>query len=219
MIDTMIDTISDFKPQAVVVDAGTFPTHPIAVEWMDSGRPVVCCDGAANTFISSGRMPWRIVGDGDSLLPDLRERFADIVRRIPDQETNDQTKAIRYLRSHGLTRVAIVGATGRREDHTLGNITLLIDYLAQGIDARIYTDYGVFIPVDGTREFACVPGTQVSVFSFGATDMNSEGLAYPLRTFTQLWQGTLNSAPTGRFAIHARGPYLVYLTYPSIDTK
>lgn len=35
--------------------------------------------------------------------------------------------------------------TGKREDHTLGNISLLLYYLQEGIDVRAYTDYGVFI--------------------------------------------------------------------------
>ncbi len=84
-----------------------------------------------------------------------------------------------------------------------------------GIEARIYTDYGVFIPAQDTREFHCPEGTQVSIFNFGATGISSEGLHYPLRDFDQLWQGTLNETTAPSFTLHAEGAYLVYLTYPS----
>lgn len=209
----MSESIENFKPEAVVVDAGSFPTHPIALAQLDSTSRVVCCDGASASYISSGRTPWRIVGDCDSLSPIIRQRFSDIVRCIPEQESNDQTKSVRYLENKGYKRISIVGATGLREDHTLGNISLLIDYLKMGIDARIYTDYGVFIAVRDTIQFDAPEGTQVSIFNFGAVDMSSEGLRYPIRDFNAWWQGTLNETTSETFGIRARGYFLIYVCY------
>lgn len=210
----MKDTIDDFIADAVVVDAGDFPSGPEALYWLDHTERIVCCDGAADALISAGLTPWRIVGDCDSLSQEIRRRFSSIVRHIPEQESNDQTKAVRYLAARGFTRIVIVGATGRREDHTLGNISLLMEYRKIGIDARIYTDYGVFIPCGGHSEFTCRQGSQVSVFNFGASGMRSQGLRYPLRDFNALWQGTLNEVITPRFIIDAEGEYLVYINYP-----
>ncbi|MDE6811779.1 MAG: thiamine diphosphokinase [Muribaculaceae bacterium] len=206
-------TIEDFSPEAVIIDAGIFPTSFQALRWLDSCRNIVCCDGAADEFLSMGYTPWRIVGDCDSMSEDIRLRFKDIIRKNPDQETNDQTKAVTYLRSKGIRRMVILGATGRREDHTLGNISLLIEYLKQDIEARIYTDYGVFIPVTGTKRFFCRTGTQISIFNFGSTEMTSEGLVYPIRNFHNWWEGTLNEACSDSFTIHADGPYLVFINY------
>lgn len=211
----MKDSITDFNPDAVVIDAGTFPSNPMARHWLEGCERIVCCDGAANDFISSGRIPWRIVGDCDSLSFDFRMRYASIVRRVAEQESNDQTKAVRYLASHGFSRIVILGATGRREDHTLGNISLLMEYQKSGIEARIYTDYGVFIPCRGHSEFTCREGTQVSIFNFGAIHIRSLGLRYPIRDFKALWQGTLNETVTPRFVIDAEGSYLVFINYPS----
>lgn len=199
--------------QAVILDAGQFPTSPKALCWLDAGLPVVCCDGAAERFLLSGRVPWRIVGDSDSLKPELQERYKAIVRHIPDQETNDQTKAVEYLASYGYRKIAIVGATGLREDHTLGNITLLQDYLEAGVEARIFTDYGVFVPVDSFLDFKCRPGTKVSIFNFGASGFRSEGLQYPLYDFKRLWQGTLNVAVSEHVYIEACGQFLVFVEY------
>lgn len=196
------------------MDAGTLPHNNIALQWLDRCAMTVCCDGAADGFISAERIPWRIVGDCDSISADTRRRYAGILRPNPDQETNDQTKSVKYLAAKGIRRIVIIGATGRREDHTLGNISLLTEYLKQGIEARIYTDYGVFIPVSGPRRFVCQPGTQVSIFNFGARGMRAEGLRYPIRDFDSWWQGTLNEATGGEFAIQAEGIYLVFINYP-----
>lgn len=204
---------SDFSPEAVIVGAGEFPSHPLPLKWLEGCPRVVCCDGAADRYLQTGLPIWRIVGDCDSLSPENSIRYAPIIRKFADQETNDQTKAATYLKRKGFTHIAIVAATGMREDHTLGNISLLIDYMRQGIDARIYTDYGVFIPVSGDASFQCPAGTQVSIFSFGATGLRAEGLRYPLHDFTSWWQGTLNETLSDSFSIKADGDYLVFLNY------
>lgn len=208
-----MNTVFDFLPEAVIIDAGAFPENEIALRWLDHCKRIICCDGAADRYLASGRDAWRIVGDCDSLSAENMRKYAEIIRRFPDQETNDQTKAVRYLASKGITRIVILGATGGREDHTLGNISLLIDYLKEGIDARIYTDYGVFIPVCGDHEFHCPEGTQVSIFNFDAIGLKADGLRYPIRDFTSLWQGTLNETVAPCFKIQAQGYYLIFLNY------
>lgn len=206
-------TITDFQPEAVVLGAGDYPRHPLPHAFLAHPR-LVCCDGAANAFLSTGQVPWRIVGDGDSLAEAYRRQYASIVRRFADQETNDQTKAVTYLHARGIRRIAIVAATGRREDHTLGNISLLADYLHAGVEARIYTDHGVFIPLQEDADFRCPAGTQVSIFNFSATGLRGKGLRYPLSDFTNWWQGTLNETTGDTFTIRAQGTYLVFINYP-----
>lgn len=209
----MPTTISDFNPEAVIVDAGNFPTNPVPLGLIDSCPHTVCCDGAADRFIASGREPWRIVGDCDSISTPLREKYSAIIRRFPDQETNDQTKSVRYLAGKGMRRIAIVGATGMREDHTLGNISLLIEYMKAGLSVRIYTDYGVFIPIDRDTEFYAAVGSQVSIFNFGAVGLSADGLRYPIRDFSNWWEGTLNETTSSRFRIRTSGPLLIFLNY------
>lgn len=203
----------DFKAEAVVLDAGAFPENPQVLEWFDKGLPVVCCDGAANRYIATGRIPWRIVGDCDSLSPEIMERYGDIVHRVSEQESNDQSKSVTYLASKGYKRIVILGATGLREDHTLGNISLLIEYLKQGIEARIYTDYGVFIPVYDDIEIVAETGTQISIFNFGAVGMEADGLKYHIRDFKNLWEGTLNEVTQPRVRLKAHGYFMLFVNY------
>lgn len=200
---------------AVIVANGDYPTAHRALQILEQGRLIVCCDGGADTYIEKGGVPDIIIGDGDSLSEANRARFAEIIRYEADQQTNDQTKAVQYLLNKGLHRIAIVAATGKRDDHTLGNIALLAEYLRWGAEVRSYTDYGVFIPCRGTTTLQCKPRAQVSIFNISAHNLRAEGLAYPLYDFTALWQGTLNEATSDRFTIHAEGEYIVYVTYES----
>lgn len=202
-----------YTPDAVILANGEYPTHELPLRILSESAFVVCCDGAANEYIARGHTPDVIIGDGDSLSPDNKMRFAPIILQIADQETNDQTKAVQYLQSKGYRKIAIVGATGKREDHTLGNISLLIDYMKSGIEVRTFTDYGVFIPVKDSQTFASHAGQQVSILNFGAKGLKGEGLVYPLSDFSNWWQGTLNEATSNEFTIHCTGDYLVFLTY------
>lgn len=208
-----MNTIFDFQPEAVVIDAGCFPTNKIPLKFLDDCERIVCCDGAANRYLETHGKVWRIVGDCDSMSPEIREKYKDIIRRFPDQETNDQTKAVRYLKEKGIKRIAILAATGLREDHTLGNISLLIDYLKVNVEARAYTDYGVFIPICGDVVLQCEIGSQISIFNFGASGLSAEGLRYPIRDFNSWWQGTLNEVTSPFVTIRAMGSYLVFINY------
>ena len=202
-----------YTPEAVILANGEYPSHPLPLQMLENAEFVVCCDGAANEYILRGHTPDVIIGDGDSLSPEYKELFSPIVHQIADQETNDQTKAVHFLQKKGFRRIAIVGATGKREDHTLGNISLLIDYMRAGANVRTFTDYSVFIPCRHTHTFSCQPGKQVSIINFGAHGLRGEGLVYPLSDFTNWWQGTLNECTGTEFTIHAEGEYLVVINY------
>ena len=202
-----------YTPEAVILANGEYPTHPLPLRMLEEAKFVVCCDGAANEYISRGHTPDVIIGDGDSLSPEYKELFAPIIHRIADQETNDQTKAVLFLQKKGYRKIAIVGATGKREDHTLGNISLLIDYMKENLEIRTITDYGIFMPAIGTQTFESHPGQQVSIINFGAKGLKGEELVYPLSDFSNWWQGTLNEATANQFTIHCIGEYLVYLAH------
>lgn len=202
-----------YTPEAVILANGEYPTHVLPLKMLEEAKFVICCDGAANEYISRGHTPDVIIGDGDSLSPEYKQQFSSIIHQIADQETNDQTKAVRFLQEKGYRKIAIVGATGKREDHTLGNISLLLDYMKNGMKVRTITDYGVFIPASDTQTFASHPGQQISIINFGAKGLKGEGLIYPLSDFTNWWQGTLNEAITDEFTIHCTGEYLIFLAY------
>ena len=198
---------------AVIVAGGEFPTASQPLEVLQSTPFVVCCDGAADSYIATGRVPDAIVGDGDSISAANREKFAHLLHIVTEQETNDQTKAVRFLQEKGKNSIAIIGATGKREDHTIGNISLLIEYARAGCNVRSFTDHGVFIPCNGTTTHKCRKGQQVSIFSITAKELSAEGLLYPIYDFNNWWQGTLNECTGDEFTINAKGEYLLFINY------
>ena len=129
---------------AVILANGQFPRHRVPTRVLEEAKLLVCCDGALATLhrerpelearlLSEGRL--LATGDGDSLSPALRERYGAIFRQVYEQDDNDLTKATRLVlslvKSAGRQPVvAYLGATGLREDHTIGNVSLLRRYRA-----------------------------------------------------------------------------------------
>ena len=203
----------EYPFEAVIVAGGDYPTAPQPLEVLHNAPFVVCCDGAADRYIATGHVPDAIVGDGDSISAYNRTKYASRLHIVAEQETNDQTKAVNFLLGKGMRHIAIVGATGRREDHTIGNISLLIEYARAGAQVRSFTDHGVFIPCNGDTTLKCRKGQQVSIFSITAKNLSAEGLLYPIYDFSNWWQGTLNECTGEQFTIYAEGEYLLFVNF------
>jgi len=192
---------------AVIVANGEFPSHTIPLGVLHQACHVVACDGAVIHVPEAEA----VVGDGDSIPASYRDRLI----KVDEQDDNDLTKATRHCLGRGWRRIAYLGTTGQREDHTLGNIALLMRYYREfGVHGIILTDHGFFTPMHGRHIFPSIPGQQVSIFNFGSSRLTSEGLKWSSYAYEQLWQGTLNEALADSFILDADGYYLVYQTYP-----
>jgi thiamine pyrophosphokinase len=202
--------------KTVVVADGLFPTHEIPLGYLKNAARIICCDGSAANLILAGYVPDAIVGDMDSLNEDLANRFADRIFPDDNQDTNDLTKAVSWCHESGYKDIVIVGATGKREDHTIGNISLLIEYI-KDVNVIMVTDSGIFQPFLNSCNILSFPGQQVSLFSIDTkTEITSSGLKYPLNhtKFLNWWVATLNEALGDSFTLDFKGGrVIVYLKF------
>ena len=196
----------------VIICDGSFPRTEYPRYLIRTADFIICCDGALKKFIRNSkaifgteRLPDRVVGDMDSLPESLRKKHADIIVKIDEQEHNDQTKAFRWAMENleGMESITILGATGQREDHTIGNISLLMEYARMydlegaGIQVQMITDHATVVAVTDTVEMDCGEGRQISIFSPDNTlKIKSEGLRWKTDdvVFDNWWKSTLNRA-------------------------
>lgn len=203
--------------ETVIVADGTFPTHAIPFKYLRDAKRIICCDGSVRNLLLAGMNPDAIVGDMDSLDADLANRFTD--RIFPDvtQYTNDLTKAVTWCSKMGYKDLVIVGGTGKREDHSIGNISLLAEYI-KNLNVIMVTDSGILRPFLKSFEISSFPGQQVSIFSIDPeTEVTSHGLRYPLKKtkITNWWFATLNEATGDSFSLEFnQGRIIVYQKYP-----
>ncbi len=204
----------------VILADGTFPVTEKPLQLLKNAAHIVCCDGAAANFIS-GRRPDAVVGDMDTLAPELKEYFADIIHTESEQETNDLSKAFRYCLKQGWRNIVILGATGGREDHTLGNIGLLIDFSKIEPDILMVTDDGEFSVAHESGDFSAVPGQAVSIFApFACTEVTSAGLKYPMNNLKldSWWRATLNETLGSTFHLDFTSghPLLIFKAHKQV---
>lgn len=100
----------------------------------------------------------------------------------PDQETNDLEKALKLALDRGATEVVILGATGLRLDHTLKNLSVMLQFSGRFRDI-LFRDVACdmrILPREFTMETR--PGQIISLFPLsGKVDgITTEGLRYAL---------------------------------------
>ena len=169
---------------------------------------IICCDGALLKFIRNSksifgeeRLPDLVTGDMDTLSERMQKKYADIIVKESEQEHNDQTKAVRWALENleGIEQIHILGGTGGRADHTIGNVSLLMEYTRMfdlgDIAIEMVSDEGTIFPINDTIEFECGPGRSMSIFTPDTSlKIRSEGLMYPTDdvVFDNWWKATLN---------------------------
>ncbi len=201
----------------ILLASGDFPRHHIPLQFLARAERVVCCDGAVDALIAHGREPDWIVGDLDSISAESRARFGDRLIHDPSQDDNDLAKAFRFCLSRDWRDIVLLGASGKREDHLLGNIAVLADF-ARDANIQMITDHGTFHAfATSPATLDAAPGQQVSIFSCDAeTRVSGDGFKFPLDNLRLRcwWTATLNqalvSAPVLRFD---RGPLIVFQSF------
>ncbi len=203
--------------KTVIIADGVFPTHEIPLAYLKNAARIICCDGSVKSLVKAGMEPDAVAGDMDSLPIDLADRFSDRLFPDNDQETNDLTKAVTWCLKRGYSDLILLGATGRREDHTLGNISLLADY-GKNSEVTMVTDTGIIRPLFESADVQSFPGQQVSVFSLDpSAEVTSEGLKYRLNRMKlhSWWRASLNESESESFMLtFSGGPLIIYLKFP-----
>ena len=214
---------------AVIVGNGQFPKKEYPLYLLESADCVVCCDGALDTYLRhfSGRnlrRPDVVVGDMDSLSKKTAERFRDIAVKIDEQETNDQSKAFHYILEHfpDVDTIHILGATGKREDHTIGNLSLLMEYAREmrrqdcgrTVSVDIVSDWSTAFAITDSCTLDVGEGRSVSIICpDNSLNIKSEGLVWPTDNvvFDNLWQTTLNRASDDRISLTYSHPSIALI--------
>lgn len=192
----------------VIICDGSFPKTEYPQYLIQTADFIICCDGALTKFLRNSRrifgaerLPDLVIGDMDTLSPAMQKKYADIIIREDEQEHNDQTKAVRWVLNNlkDTTAIHILGATGGRADHTIGNLSLLMEYTRMfdlgDIILEAVSDEGTVFPINDTTEFDCGKGREISIFSpDNSLRIISEGLEYKTDdvVFDNWWKATLN---------------------------
>ena len=172
---------------ALVVGSGMIESTEIIKEYSKVSDLLVCADGGARYFYHAGIKPHILVGDFDSIAPEIQMFYqkgdVDIVKFPSDKDYTDMELALDIAVQKGATRIHIVGATGSRLDHTLSNIQLLHKLADVGVEGVIVNENNYIHLLTDHIELPKKEGFYLSLIPATpkVEGITTKGLAYSLK--------------------------------------
>jgi thiamine pyrophosphokinase len=180
----------------VVVVAGSCLERSLSPEALQTADLVVAADRGAEELLRVGHLPDLLVGDMDSLDPEVwRELEARGVPALILPQAKDETDLERALRAaveRGATSITVLGALGGpRVDHLVATLLLLSAPWLESVDVRLVDDRHEVALARGGRSIRGAPGDTVSLLPLTSRveGVVTSGLLFPLRG-EPLLQGT-----------------------------
>lgn len=127
-----------------LIVAGGYTDYEFAMDLIKKGgfEVIIAVDAGMDFLYHSKITPDVILGDFDSVDQEVFEYFEnqpyiEVISLDPEKDDTDTEHAIHYAIDSGATKIIILGGTGNRIDHLLGNISLLGIGLQEGIEIEM----------------------------------------------------------------------------------
>lgn len=177
----------------VLLANGPLVLSPAVRALILSADRLIGVDGGSRHLHAMDRLPHLAVGDMDSIPPELFERYraagVEMHLHPPKKDATDLELALELAMDRGATRISILGGTGGRLDHTLGNLFLLARCLPCGIPACVMDESQCVHLTDRDLTLAGSIGDTLSLLP--ATPevhgVTLSGLEYPLHDATLIF--------------------------------
>lgn len=170
--------------RALIVLGGDAPGGALLERCMREADLVIAADSGLAAFDAAGLEPDLLVGDMDSVAPDVLAKYEG---RLPQRrlacikDDTDGVDALDLAIARGAQRITLLGALGGRLDHALANVMLLVRAQRRGVRAQILTEDVRIERVDGTAVLRGARWDTVSLLPLGsAGGVTLEGFFYPL---------------------------------------
>ena len=205
-----------FNDPVIVIANGSFPSHPIAKNYLNKSGTIICTDGAADKLIDSGKNPDIIIGDFDSTSIKGKDRTGKWIE-APDQNKTDLEKTFEWCIMNNIKKIVLLGSSGKREDHTIGNLFTLAKYHDE-IQCEIITNHAKIICVSGENYIFADNNQNISIIATEPIErITLDGLQYNMKNESLLpsTRAISNKAISDKFYLESTGKVLVFLNHVS----
>ncbi|MGE5673091.1 MAG: thiamine diphosphokinase [Mycobacterium leprae] len=180
---------------------------------------VLCADGGLRHARTMGIKPDLLLGDFDSIEPELlaEARAGDLpILQVPvEKDFTDTHLAFMEVLKRGATEVVVLGATGDRLDHTVANL-LLLPGLPEGVAVTLVDAKNIvrLLHPGGRVTVQGAPGDFLSLLPLSpvVTGVTVEPVKWPLADATLRWGeslGVSNRLQTTEATVSIREGYLL----------
>lgn len=176
--------------KALIISGGKPPSKELIYEELKSSSLLLAVDSGANALYNLGIAPDLILGDFDSINKEVLEYYkakdADIVKYPPEKDLTDSEIAINVLIERNYHEIVLLGCTGSRMDHFLGNLGLLKKCLLCNVKATIKDDNNSIFITDRPLTLQGKPKQIISFQAFGdeVSNFTIKNAKYPLNNYS-----------------------------------
>lgn len=147
---------------------------------------LICADGGANSALKMNLIPDVIIGDLDSVSPEVIRVYKSVSKiiRLKRQNDTDVEKCLKYAINNRYDEVLLTGATGNRLDHTFCNLGIVLKFFPH-IKISLVAENSFLRAYTGNVELQTFPGETISIYCISPkTKISSQGLKYELRNIS-----------------------------------
>jgi thiamine pyrophosphokinase len=149
--------------RALILANGKPPSKRLFKIYRSRADWFICADGGANTAARFGSIPHLIIGDLDSVHIGTLIAFSTVrVKKLKEQNSTDLEKALKEAVRKKCTEIVVLGATGGRLDHVVGNLSALVKY-SRNISLKFVDDYGELLSIGHALKISLPLGTCISL--------------------------------------------------------
>lgn len=208
--------------RVLIVANGELPSPQKLKRAVKDADYIIAADGAARIFAGLDLLPDVLIGDfdsADSADVDAMERKGVRIVKLPrEKDATDTMAAIDLAKEKGATQGLLLGATGKRVDHLLANLTLLPYAKRMGMDLCIEDETCHISLKEGEARIKGKAGQTVSFFPMNgeARVYCPEGLKYPLSPLVinqenPVWVSNIMTQP--EISLSIQGKILVMMIF------
>lgn len=201
--------------KALIIANGEIPHKNIVRKLIKEHDLIICADGGANIARKLKIKPNLIIGDFDSVKPESLKYYAEVKKIVKKaQNSTDLEKAIEYCIKKKIKKITVIGASGKRTDHTIGNLGCFKKY-KKFIELSMYDANGEIVGFEKTIRLNTQKGEIISLIPLNkCSGITTKNLKYKLNNEVLeigVREGTHNIALKDYIEVNVKkGDMLVY---------
>jgi len=175
--------------KVIIISGGNPPSKELLIKEITGDTFLIGADSGANCLYCYNVKPDLLVGDFDSIDKKVLDYFKKnncIIETYPtEKDFTDTEIAVEKALCMKPNKIILLGCTGSRVDHLLGNIGMLKICLENGVDACIKDENNYISLINAGASLKGTVGQIFSLQSYGdeIIGLTIEGAKYPLNNY------------------------------------
>lgn len=179
---------------------------------------LISADGGTNYLFKIKEMPEFIIGDLDSIKPEVLKFYQKkkiTIIKLSRQNDTDLEKALKLCKRLKFELILITGFTGKRFDHTLSNISNALKFAQDFKKIVMIENESALQFITGENEFNSFKNELVSILCFNPNaKITTKNLKYQLKNETLFFgerESTSNVSTGKKFQVTVDGGFAVLI--------